>query len=187
MSQHIVQRQILHVELTGTEADGLALQRQLSEMCHSWLIPALEQALDQAQERLIAPDEHLYVERLEIDVGVLSVAQLGGDLAEAITRQVFDGLRTQVQVDDGSSTVTVPSRSTSRRTVQQSIDAALVHFLRHGHLPWAFKLPAGRTFDQEVLAAWQTHPYSLDGHGEAARAEDHPSPQHAGRFILVPF
>ena len=66
---HIIRQQYLHVELNGTEPDGMALQNRLSDLCQQWLTPAIERVLD----RWAPSDGHLTIERLEIDAGTLTL------------------------------------------------------------------------------------------------------------------
>jgi len=37
MTTHVIRQQYLHVEMAGTEADGLALQRSLPALCRDWI------------------------------------------------------------------------------------------------------------------------------------------------------
>ena len=64
-----VRRQILDVELHGTESEGLALQRRLPGVCADVLWPALESAFAPGDPG----DAHLVVERLAIDVSGISL------------------------------------------------------------------------------------------------------------------
>ena len=62
-----IRRETVDVEVRGTEADGLALQARLPELCTAVLGPALEDAM-----RDVDPgDDHLFIERLEIDLDVV--------------------------------------------------------------------------------------------------------------------
>jgi hypothetical protein len=44
------------------------------------------------------------------------------------------------------------------RTFAQTVDDALITFLRSGRLPWSFRLPPGTTLEQLVLQAWPDLP-----------------------------
>ena len=41
-----------------------------------------------------------------------------------------------------------------RRTVAETVDEALLVFLRTGRLPWSFRVPPGSRLEQLVLDAW---------------------------------
>jgi hypothetical protein len=152
-SPHIIRKQYLHVELQGTEADGLALQRRLSDLCQHWLTPALEKMLDRA-----APAQgHLTIERLEIDVGAFTLGNLEHGLTEAVTYSIEKQLR------ELSIPVESPVQKTEtkilQKSEQQSIHETFFHFLNTGSLPWWFSLPAGKNLEQVLLDVWsETQP-----------------------------
>lgn len=153
---HIIRQQYLHVELNGTESDGLALQRSLPGLCLHGLMPAIERVL----ERCTPPDEHhLYVERLEIDAGTLTLDRLEHDLAESVAQAVEKSLREQMeQILSRKSSATRISENlgnVQHKTRQQSINEAFIHFLKTGNLPWWFRLPAGANLEQVMLDCWQ--------------------------------
>lgn len=148
-SLHVIRQQFLHVEVEGTESDGLALQRILPTLCEHYLTPALDAAL----ERCTPLNGHLAVECLEIDAGIFTLEGLERELAESVARAIEKSLREEI-----SRSQVVPAmepRNVERRTEQQSVGEALVYFLRTGSLPWWFRLPQGRGLEQVVLDLWQ--------------------------------
>ncbi|RDE50477.1 MAG: hypothetical protein DVS81_11105 [Candidatus Accumulibacter meliphilus] len=147
--QHIIRRHFLHVELSGSESDGLALQRRLSELCRLALPPALEAVFDHA----VPPHVHLRIDRLDVDAGTVDLATLEADLLAAVSEAVDKQLRGQIAprlLLDGSK-----STDASRQTEQQSVEAAWVFFLHTGTLPWWFCLPAGQSLEQAIADSWQ--------------------------------
>jgi hypothetical protein len=146
IGQHIIRRQVLDVEVSGTEASGFALQRRLPELCHGWLTPALEPVL----ERAVPAHEHLTIDRLEIDAGLLSLENLERDLVEAVTQSLEKLLRERVRAAGAMGSFS----ATQRRTEAQSVQEAFLHFLKTGSLPWWFHLPAGKTLEDVVQASW---------------------------------
>jgi hypothetical protein len=81
---HVIRELTLHVELNGTESDGLTVQRRLSDLCEHWLTPVIERAL----ERCTPENGTLHIERLEVDVGTLSLERLEHDLTESLEREI---------------------------------------------------------------------------------------------------
>jgi hypothetical protein len=147
---HIIRQQHLHVELNGSESDGMALQRRLPALCRDWLLPALEQTLDRH-----APAEGtLCIERLEIDAGTMSLDRLEHDLAEAVAQALAKALREQ-HISANEAAAGLRKGNVRHKTAQHSMEEALVFFLETGQLPWSFRLPEGRSLEQLVLAAWQ--------------------------------
>lgn len=147
--QHLIRQQFLHVELFGTESDGLALQRQLPELCQLALLPALEAVLDRA----VPARGHLRIERLAVDAGVVNLATLERDLVAAVTRAVEEQLHAQL----GAATRPESGQPAEvrRRTEEQSADEAFIFFLHTGSLPWWFRVPAGMSLEQALVTARQ--------------------------------
>lgn len=151
--QHVIRQQYLHIEVNGTESDGLALQRKLPELCRDWLTPAIGEVLD----RYAPPDgHHVTIEWLEIDAGNLTLERLERDLIESVTQAIESSLREHIE---STSLLDFPSAILSgnvkHQTAQQSVQAAFFYFLETGSLPWSFHLPAGTSLEQTLLDAWQ--------------------------------
>lgn len=146
LQQHIIRREFLHIEVQGTESDGLALQRMLPGPCQSRLMAALEGMLD----RIVVPDEHLTVDRIEIDAGVFTIGNLEQDLANVVSQALEKTLREQLAAGGPAG-----FSGARRRTAAQTVHEAFFHFLKTGILPWWFHLPAGQTLEQAVCACWQ--------------------------------
>ena len=144
-----VRRQILDVEVHGTESEGLALQRRLPGVCADVLWPALESAFAPGDPG----DAHLVVERLAIDVSGISLDRLDAELADAVQREVADYLRRNPAVPFDAAGAP-KSGDVQRRTVAETVDEALVVFLRTGRLPWSFRVPPGSRLEQLVVDAW---------------------------------
>ena len=159
---HVIRRQVLEVDLRGTEADGLALQRRLPDVCNSLVAPALERAL----ERCDPGDGWVLVDRLDVDVGRLSLDDLERDLPVAVGRAVEAFLRHHAPAARTPSPPSPPGGGTPvgvrRRSERETADDALVFFLRTGRLPWSFRLPAGRSLEEVLLAAWTPAEGSVD-------------------------
>ncbi|MDN3514415.1 MAG: contractile injection system tape measure protein [Candidatus Brocadia sp.] len=146
---HIIQKQYLHVELNGTESDGMALQRSLPDMLQHRLLPAIEQVLE-----CFTPQEgHLFIERLEIDAGTMTLEQLEHKLVESVAQALEKSLRGHTS--PGELPAMAISGNIRHKTGQQSISEALIYFLKTGSLPWSFRLPGGDTLEQVILGSWQ--------------------------------
>ena len=182
---HIIRRQVLDVELAGSESDGLALQRRLPELARDWLTPALDEVLD----RLVPADEHWLVDRLYVDAGAFAPENLERGLIEAVTRAVDLYLRERGppsaiamapattsragrRTEPASFGRVGPSDAIERRTAAKSTQEALCHFLRTGVLPWWFQLTGNQTLEEVILEIW--------------RAPDRPDalPAHFARAVL---
>ncbi|SOD92829.1 contractile injection system tape measure protein [Spirosoma fluviale] len=151
---HIIRQQYLHVDLNGTESDGMALQRQLSDVCQHWLIPAIERVLD----RCAPLDGHLIIDRLDIDAGALNLDRLEQDITGLVEQALEQALR--VQTPPAGQTQAQPVSVVARKTNRQTVFDAFIHFLTTGTLPWSFRLPPDKTLEETLFDAWQTEPES---------------------------
>jgi hypothetical protein len=186
MRTHIIRRQILEVEIEGTESEGFALQGRLMILCQEWLNPALEDVFD----RWTSADEHWTIDRLDIDAGSFYREELERGLVEAVTHAIEQHLRERAPhpgLNDVSgrrgqaglpaerlearSGRWAPSGSIGssgavlRRTEGQYLQQAFLYFLTTGVLPWWFDLPDGKTLEDLIRETWQAgeHPDSRPG------------------------
>lgn len=159
-----IRRQVLAVEVRGTQAEGLDLQRRLPGICTVVLAPAIESAL--------APydpgDAHLGIDRLEIEVFV-DLDRFEVELAEQVRRELAAWFRRRATPalgsDAGSLSAPVggPADRVARRTTAQARDEALVAFLATGRLPWWSDVPAGTSTEGMIMESWAAagHPLTL--------------------------
>ncbi len=156
-------RQVLDVELRGTESDGMALQRRLPDVCTDVLAPVLESALGGADPG----DAHIYVERLAIELDEVSLEGLERHLADAVRRELTDWLRRNVSGRGAGATA---DGNVRRRPVAEAVDDVLAVFLRTGRLPWTFRVPTGARLEDLVLDGWRAadHPGVTRGTPEVA-------------------
>ena len=151
---HLIRQHYLHISLNGTEAEGMALQRQLSDFWQHRLLPAIEPVFD----RYAQPDEHLVIGHLEVDAGAVSLAGLEHELAEQVRQAIEQSLRAGLSTEQTNPTK--PGVIGAHKTRLQSVEEALIYFLKTGSLPWAFQLPDHKTLEQLIVEIWQTTPIS---------------------------
>jgi hypothetical protein len=162
VQHHVIRREILEVDLSGSEADGFAVQRRIGELCRDRLGPAL----DAAFARIVPPGEHWILERLEIDAGSFSLEGLDG-FVEAVARAAEGQIQTR---SDGRSARAAPAEGPTapgspaaqaqedeiaRRMPAGAAHDALAQFLATGALPWWFRLEPGERLDEAVLDTWE--------------------------------
>ncbi|MFS8979423.1 contractile injection system tape measure protein [Cupriavidus necator] len=147
-------RQLLSVEVEGTEADGLALQRHLPDLCRNRLTHVIGQALD-----CYAPSHGLLcIERLDIDVGKVTLDRLEHDLLEAVKLALEKLLRDHAGVVKKGSAAVPCNTGYQFKTTRQTLDEAFIYFLKTGLLPPSLQLSQGMTLEQALVAAWrETH------------------------------
>ncbi|QIL74990.1 contractile injection system tape measure protein [Hymenobacter sp. HDW8] len=138
---HLIQQQYVHVEMNGTESEGLAVQRQLAELCQHWLPAVLERTL----ERCSPAQAHLYLEHLDLQLGSLDLQRLEHALLEALEQVLETALR-----EKAATAATAGNAKAQLKTPVQATWGAFLHFLQTGQLPWFFRLPPGETLEQAV-------------------------------------
>src|SRR4029453_13726652 len=116
-----IRREILDVEVHGPEADGVALQRRLSDVCADVLGPALEAAFAPVDPG----DAHGVVERLAIHLSAIDLDRLDAELTDAVHREVADWFRRNPPVPAGA-VGPAEAGTVQRRSVAETVDEALV-------------------------------------------------------------
>ena len=142
---HSIRKQNFEVEFYGTESEGLSLQRSLPFFCHNRLIPAIEDALN----RYAPANACLSIDRLDIDAGSVSLDRLEHELPRMVDRALEKYFQALPQTD--GLTNTPENAHIQRKTIQQTIIAAFIFFLKNGTLPWSFHLPSGSGFDELIM------------------------------------
>lgn len=141
---HTIQSQTFEVEVSGSEADALALQRQLAALSAS-LAPVIEQALDR-----YAPEHGiLRIDRLEVDAGRVALGRLERELPALLRRGLEEALSARIY--------SAPESGDAPRHVgiTQAMDEALSYFLRYATLPASVHLAASQDLEQMLLEAWR--------------------------------
>ena len=170
---HVIRREVVKLAIEGTEADGIAVDRQLAALCNDSLWPALDQALS----RVAPPDEHWLVERIEVNAGTFTAQSIDRDfagvVAAAVERQIRDWAaagaspRVSGSARDSGMLATKDNarpRESDALTAKRGGDMrrlsgakfneeALGYFLATGALPWWYVLPAGETLESVAAAA----------------------------------
>ncbi|MBC6608775.1 hypothetical protein H8B13_18245 [Hymenobacter sp. BT188] len=141
---HLIRQQYVHVEMNGTEAEGLAVQRQLAALCQHWLPAVLERTL----ERCAPAQAHLYVEYLDVQLGALDLQRLEQALPGALEQALATALR-----EKAATAATTGNAEAQLKTTAQATWGAFLHFLETGQLPWFFRLAPGETLEQAVQKA----------------------------------
>lgn len=172
MSTHMIRRHYLHFLVNGTESDGLDLQQQLS----NWEQHALRPELDQMLKRCVPEHSQWSIERLDIDVGIVSFKNWQEELPALIGQALEKVLQGQTTATDlnGQTTgetlakqisnltspanVSLPSIGIHKQSPWEYREQAWAYFLTTGSLPWGFLLPTGHNLEQLLLEVWQDYP-----------------------------
>lgn len=142
---HQIRQQFLEVELTGTEAEGLEIQRLLPELYYRKLLPELRKAFDQA----FPDDEVLKLDRLDIDAGSINLDRLDQDFVHFAIQEILKTIRADIYNNSKS-----PERSghdlPDKKTIPENLSDVFLYFLKTGILPWSYRLKDGKTLENEL-------------------------------------
>lgn len=127
--QHLIRKQRIDLQL-DKRLDCFSIQQQFSDQFWKYLVPLLEHEFD----KMATEEEVISLDRIEIDLGVITEAQINQivwnpDLYELfkteINKAIFQG---EVLAGDGLRTV---KRSSSGNAYRQWF-----FYMQNGHLPW---------------------------------------------------
>jgi len=126
-NKHLIEKQVLLL-YTDRQKNAFALQQQFSDTYRRAIVPALERLFD----RLSSPEVFVQLDKVEIDLGVLSAQDLNSDvLAERVAEQLEKLI--------GAGPRNIPGAS---------VKTQAVHYFEQ----WLFWL------EQGLLPAWSTTP-----------------------------
>ncbi|WP_404361389.1 contractile injection system tape measure protein [Methylotuvimicrobium sp. KM1] len=149
----------LDAETTGSESDGVELQRLLTRLTHDQIVRTIDSVL----ERCSSPNDYLYLDRLSIDVGSLELAQLESELPKRIAANLERALADVSASNVDDSRALIAGGGNYRQSRQQTVNDALLFFLMTGRLPWSFRLPAGQNLEQVLTENWRDNESALGG------------------------
>jgi hypothetical protein len=131
MSQHLILRQIVELDTPASPAEQQVLGDQLSRLARERVPGMLENVL----RRFDQPQTHMRLERIVVEIECAAGQALEDALEQHLERAFAAALSVAAQ-EQGQ-----------HQPEERSWADALLHFLRHGHLPWYVEAP--------VLAAWE--------------------------------
>jgi hypothetical protein len=151
---HRIRRQSLVIR-TRSATDAFELRRHMRQAWTDVLLPALEQAFDEAAD----PDQVIRIPRLEVRLRLASTDAVRHELPRMIETAVAEQLRAR---HDASVTSTCNARAASdaRRTI--------VQYLRTGSVPWEAAGQDARKVIEELLAAVSDPIKLIDDLGDAS-------------------
>lgn len=135
---HLIYKQILEVEFP-TRQEALDGQNRLSQLSKRDLLHQLQQVFD----KMVSPDDHLRIRRLEVDLGELSAGNFEEELAGKLTSQLEDQLRRHAQYARKNRSESTQQNDEEVRiaSAQQKAIELFTTFIQTGRYPWW----AGRT------------------------------------------
>ncbi|MEM7374077.1 MAG: contractile injection system tape measure protein [Bacteroidota bacterium] len=148
--QHIIQRQILEVQLASRE-NHHPIAEEVTRIFEDQISAQLEQLFD----RFAPADRMVSLDTLVLDLGQVSLQQLERDLPTLFLQAAEKELQSSFQQNRSSQQQTEePSLSIAPQ--QGKIIEALFQYLRSGNLPWWIEVAHMADFEEKVLPALAT-------------------------------
>lgn len=148
--QHIIKKQVIELVI-DKRLDAFDIQHQLSD----WYWNRFLSQLDNELTKLSATNEVLYIDRLEIDLGVINITQLQETQLQKI---VLPAIAKKIQESLNASQYTNSIVNTRSGAVHSFTQWLL--YMQKGYLPWNV-LRVSEEWRQQVLEALATDHYSV--------------------------
>ncbi|MEM7105402.1 MAG: contractile injection system tape measure protein [Bacteroidota bacterium] len=125
---HIIQRQVIEINLDQEPKNGYQFQSDIIDLIESEVMPKLGEWLDE-----VAPaNEYVMIDKLELDLGVISPRMLNSELSD----KIFENFKQQIKGIIENSKTSNQSKSNIGKPKNQTLSDALIFFLDTGTLPW---------------------------------------------------
>ncbi len=150
---HFIRQQYFDVDIKGSEKEGFALQNRLSGLYYDQMLPAIGNALDSCS----APGSLLVIDRLDIDAGTVELDRIDQDLTKSVVEALLQRMEKEIAANmskkknEHFACFEVTGDITEGSYYQASEDKlweVFIYFLEKGHLPWSYKLPAGKSLEE---------------------------------------
>ena len=142
--KHIIKRQIIDISFEDDEASW-QLQNRVSELYNTSTVSILEQICD----ALASNGDYVFIDRLEIDVGKVSIVNLESDFNERVSKLFYESLSGRVSQIGKFNQAGLALSFTSGQEDAKSIDLGekavsseiynlelVRYFLKKGTFPW---------------------------------------------------
>jgi hypothetical protein len=121
-SKNIIRKQTLHFQYNGN-ADGFALQKDVSDWCNFNLIPEIEQQLEEFSQN----DNYLSIDKLEINAEVDS---------KNWKQKIRDELIYELKQKISRYKPELPDIKKTTEGRDAKLDKLIIFYLKTGYLPW---------------------------------------------------
>ena len=162
---HLIHRQILELKFASQE-DARRWSPRISELNRRLVLAELDRVFTE-----LSPTQNLRIERLEIDLGRVRLADLENDLQavlgdklrEALQPYVKDASRASPQAEVESEQMPTLSGGAKTQDKEVLLDAETLHeiftsFLQTGQFPWWLRSEYFRQLNQLYQDYWQQAP-----------------------------
>lgn len=139
--QHIIKKQIILLRLNSRQ-DAFRIQNRMSEHYRHDLLPVMETIFDESA----ATDETLYIDSLEVDLGVLTEKEIDrptwdNEIIVLLTNQLREKLK---------QNLTGTKDTSNQQPVPRGAGRQWLFYMKRGYLPWNV-MEASTGWKQKVL------------------------------------
>lgn len=141
IKKHIIRKLFVDV-VYHSSADGLQLQKEVTDWCRNQLLPQLEAMLEGMWEE----EEPVRISTLEIDITMDGIQEWKEPALKKLELQLHDKRQFQVKAADAMVT----------KTLVRGFEEEFVFFLLKGYLPWSTTIESQDRF-LELLHDWMAN------------------------------
>lgn len=148
--QHIVKKQIIDLTL-NRKMDAFAIQHLVSERYWQEIVPVLQKALDS----MSTEEEILHVDKLEIDLGMVSLRDIENGRWNA---EVYNKISERLILLNASPST---EKKVRKQSGALSIAEQWIFYMKHGYLPWNI-LETAEEWYKNVLKAFAGNSVAIE-------------------------
>ena len=152
---HIIGRQVIELELRPDQ-DAAALQQEISWTFRSQIVPRLEALFD----RMIASDVSIRLDRLELELPNIDPDQLAYSFTESVLQAIESALEEQLAALSVEGSVSTGNRKSRR---ELTLIESWWYFLENGYLPWWIKWEDAKTWENQLIQAFDKEKTAIQG------------------------
>jgi hypothetical protein len=150
--QHIINKQIIDLRIAKS-LDAFRIQQAVSDHYRQHLVPLLEKEFD----RIAGPDEAVLIDRLEIDLGELTEAEIANvTINDYITNKIIKQFTESLKGGNASG-----KNVSVKKAARINSSRQWLFYMQKGYLPWSL-LQITEHWHTQVLEAFATDYSSIE-------------------------
>ena len=159
VQHHQIIKQVFDLKISR-DADGFAIQQQVSDHYYESIKPELEKLFDE----LVSADEMVLIDSLEIDLGYIKIDKL---TSEESVLKLLKLLKDQIL---SKTKFSASNKAFLRQAMPEHIFERWLYFLREGSLPWQHSMSESE-WNKQLLEALVSQTRCVDNLAELLRSD----------------
>lgn len=146
--QHVIRKQRIDLQL-AKQLDSFRVQQQFSDQFWKYLVPLLDHEFD----KMATEEEVISLDRIEIDLGVITEAQISQIVWNPELYELFKTEIKKAIFEEGA--LAVEGRQAVKRSISGHAYQQWIFYMQKGYLPWSLTQVNAQWYDQ-VMAELAT-------------------------------